>query len=55
MLRIASRKFWMNPVLIFQKTSRMAYFSPFRKAHDTVIPPLSRGRGQLWTLGVTAS
>jgi hypothetical protein len=60
MLRVPNRRFWMNPALISQNTSRMAYFSPFGKAHDTVIPSLPRVRGSLlqlhswtpWTYGI---
>ena len=50
MLRVPNRRFWMNPALISQNTSRMAYFSPFGKAHDTVIPSLPRVRGSLLQL-----
>jgi hypothetical protein len=55
------RKYWKKPIMDSKKLSfYMAYFLPFGKALDTIIPSLPRVRGSLlqrhpwtpWTYGI---
>jgi len=58
---MSHRRYWKKPIMDSKKLSfYMAYFLPFGKAFDTIIPSLPRVRGSLlqrhpwtpWTYGI---